>query len=86
MKKYWQKFKIFWLEIGNILTNIACPVLSILAALFEVLGVPVSWIQSIKKAEYWCWQACGTKSKIDNIIDIADEIIEGANNNDYSQG
>ena len=54
MKKYWKKFKIFWMELGNLLTNIACPFLSIGAALLEVFGAPISWIKSVKQAEYWC--------------------------------
>jgi hypothetical protein len=41
MKKYWQKFKIFWKELGNILTNVACPFLSILVAILELFSAPV---------------------------------------------
>lgn len=74
MKTYWKKFKTFWREIGNLLTNVACPFLSIASALLELGGAPVSWIQAVKKAEYWCWNACGTKEDIDKIIDTIDKI------------
>lgn len=80
--KYWSKIKLFWKEVGNLLTNVLCPLLGILTAIFEVVGAPINWIQSLKKAEYWCWNACGTKEDIDSIIDAADEIVERLDNND----
>ena len=43
---------MFWRELGNILTNIACPFLAILVAISEIFGLPATFIQSIKKAEY----------------------------------
>lgn len=79
MKNYWKKFKTFWKEIGNLLTNVACPFLSIANALLELFGAPITWIQMVKKAEYWCWQACGTKEEIDRIVEGVDEIISDAN-------
>lgn len=75
MKNYWKKFKIFWKELGNILTNFACPFLAIVASLLEVFGAPVSWAQAVKKAEYYCWQACGTKKELDKIVDSLDNIV-----------
>lgn len=75
MKKFWAKFKIFWRELGNALTNILCPIMSILAAGCELLQLPTSVIDALKKAEYWCWYACGTKDKIDEIIDKVDEVF-----------
>lgn len=80
MKNYWKKFKIFWKELGNILTNFACPFLAIVASLLEVFGAPISWAQAVKKAEYYCWQACGTKKELDKIVDVVDEIVECDNN------
>ena len=76
MKKFWKKFKIFWVEIGNILTNILCPVVAVVAAGMELCQLPTSWIQVVKKIEYWCWYACGTKEKLDKIVDKVDEILE----------
>lgn len=80
MKTYWKKFKTFWKEIGNLLTNVACPILAMVSAILEIFNAPVSWIQGVKKAEYWCWYACGTKDEIDKIVDAVDEIVEGDNN------
>ena len=75
-KKAWKKFVVFWKEIGNFFTNLLCPLLSLVAALAEVLQLPTNVIQGIKKAEYWAWNASGTKDAIDKIVDKADEIIE----------
>lgn len=75
-KKAWKKFVVFWKEIGNFFTNLLCPILSLVAALAEVLQLPTNAIQGIKKAEYWAWSASGTKDAIDKIVDKADEIIE----------
>jgi hypothetical protein len=52
--------------------------------LLEVVGAPASWIKGVKKAEYWCWYACGTKEQIDNIVDSIDQVvgsIDEVNNN-----
>lgn len=75
MKTYWKKFKLFWKELGNIFTNMLCPLLSTIVAILEIFGLPISWINAVKQAEYWCWNACGTKEKIDSIINDADLII-----------
>lgn len=76
MKNYWKKFKTFWKEIGNLLTNVACPFLSIAAAILEIFNAPTHWIQGVKKAEYWCWNACGTKEAIDKIVDAVDGAVD----------
>lgn len=82
MKKYWKKLKAFWFELGNLLTNIACPFLSIAVAILEIANAPVSWIQGVKKAEYWCWNACGTKEKIDNIVEQLDDVVDKLDESD----
>lgn len=75
MKKYWKKFKTFWFELGNLFTNALCPFLSAIAAILELFNAPTGWTQNVKKAEYWCWNACGTKEKIDNIVEQIDDIV-----------
>lgn len=75
MKKIWKKFKLFWKELGNILTNLLCPVLAVIAAGMELCQLPTKWIQGVKKAEYWCWKLCGTKENIDKIVDKIDEVV-----------
>ena len=79
MKNVWKKFVIFWKELGNMLTNILCPIMSILAATAEMLQLPTSVIQAIKKAEYWCWYACGTKDTLDQMVDKIDEVVDKQN-------
>lgn len=85
MKIYWKKFKMFWRELGNLLTNVLCPLLAVIAAMLEIFGAPIAWINGVKKAEYWCWNASGTKKKIDNIIEEIDKVVdklpEGENKN-----
>lgn len=76
MKKIWSKVKLFVREVGNFLTNLLCPVISAITAGMELCQLPMKWIEFMKKAEYWCWQACGTKDTIDKIIDKVDEVIE----------
>lgn len=80
MKKFWSKFKLFWCELGNVLTNLLCPLISLVIAFMEIFQLPTNWIQIMKKVEHWAWFACGTKDKIDEMIDqIEDEV---ANNED----
>ena len=76
MKKFWEKFKLFWKELGNILTNLLCPVLSILCALSELLHLPDSVIKALKKAEHWAFYANATKPMIDAIVESADKKLE----------
>lgn len=81
MKTYWKKFKLFWKELGNIFTNMLCPLLSTIVAILEIFGLPINWINAVKQAEYWCWNACGTKEKIDEIVEGVDSIIGDINAN-----
>jgi hypothetical protein len=76
MKNFWNKFKLFWKELGNILTNLLCPILSILCALAELLHLPTSVINALKKAEHWAFYASATKPMIDSIIESADKKLE----------
>lgn len=69
MKVFWSKFKIFWKELGNILTNILCPLVSLIIAIMEAFQLPINTISAMKKVEYWLFYACGTKETIDNIIE-----------------
>lgn len=76
MKKFWKKFKLFFREIGNFLTNLLCPIVSIVIAGMEALQLPIKWIEFMKKVEYWCWKACGTKEVIEDMIEKVDEQVE----------
>lgn len=76
MKKVWKKIKCAVKEIFNLLTNLCTPVMSALCVLAEALQLPTSVISALKKAEYWCWKACGTKDSIDKFIESVDDAIE----------
>ena len=75
MKKFWEKFKIFWKELGNVLTNLLCPVMSILCAGAELLQLPTSVIQTLKKIEVWLFFACGTQKSLNALEDITDKAL-----------
>ena len=76
MKTIWKKFKVFWREVGNVLTNLLCPVVSAIAAGMELCQMPASWIKGVKKFEYWLFYACSTKDKIDHVVDKVDEALK----------
>ena len=76
MSKFWKKVKCAVKEVFNFLTNLLCPILSLVCALMEVFGLPTKAIQAVKKAEYWCWYAAGTKDTIDNFVDKVEDAIE----------
>jgi Holliday junction resolvase RusA-like endonuclease len=76
MSKFWKKVKCAAKEVFNFLTNLICPVLSLVCALMEVFQLPTKAIQAVKKAEYWCWKAAGTKDDIDNFLDKVEDAIE----------
>ena len=71
-----KKLKCFWRELGNILTNVLVPFVAGIAAVMELCQLPTSWIQFIKKVEYWLWEACGTKKKIDEFLEKVEEAAE----------
>lgn len=75
MKKVWSKIKCFIKEIGNILTNMLCPICAIIIAAMEVGQLPASAIQFMKKVEYWLFYACGTKDMIDEIVEVVDKSV-----------
>lgn len=36
----------------------------------------------MKKVEYWCWKACGTKDVIEDMIEKVDKTIEEEKNSE----
>ena len=60
-----KKFKLFFKEMGNAMTNVLCPLFSVIAALLELFHFPTEWIKFVKEMEYWAWFTSGTKDKID---------------------
>lgn len=73
MKTVWSKIKLFWKELGNFLTNLLCPIITVIIAIMEALQLPSNVIQVMKKIEYWCFYACATKEKIDKIVIEAEQ-------------
>ena len=49
----------------------------------EAFNLPAKAIQAVKKAEYWCWYAAGTKDDIDHFLDnVEDALIKTEENSD----
>lgn len=76
LKTAWKKIKCAVKEFFNFLTNLLCPILSAICVVLELLNLPTSWIKTLKKLEYWCWNISGTKEIIDNFIDKVDEATQ----------
>lgn len=80
-KTGWKKIKCVFKEFLNLLTNLITPFMSALCLLAELLQLPTSLIQALKKAEYWCWNACGTSKHIDQFIEEVDNMIDSTFDN-----
>ena len=76
MKKVWEVIKRVVKELFNALTNLLCPILSVLSAFAQLVHLPKSVIKSLKDAEYWCFFVSGTKKSVDKIAESIDESIE----------
>lgn len=75
IKTGWKKFKCAFKEIFNLLTNLITPIISALCLLAELLQLPTALIQNLKKAEYWCWNACGTSKHINQFVEDVDRAV-----------
>jgi hypothetical protein len=73
-----KKLKVFGKEIFNILTDIAVPLLAILCAIAEVCQLPASVLLALKKAERWCFFACGTRDEVESIMGIIEGVVDEA--------
>ena len=76
LKTGWKKFKCAFKEVLNLLTNLLTPFVSALCLLAELLQLPTGVIQGLKKAEYWCWNACGTSKHIDQFVEQVDDMVD----------
>lgn len=75
MSTFWKKIKCAVKEVFNFLTNLLCPVASLVCVLMELLQLPTPAIKAVKKVEYWLWYAAGTKEDIDNFVDSVEDAI-----------
>lgn len=73
-----RKLRVFVKELFNLLTDCAVPLLSVLCALASVLQFPAKAILALKKAERWCYFACGTRDEIETIVNIIDGVVDEA--------
>ena len=74
LKKVMNKIKLFIKELGNIVTNIAVPIMSMFCAISELFPMP-KVTEKLKKAEYYVFFASGTLESIDNIVsDTTDQL------------
>lgn len=69
MKKIFARIRVFFKELGNILTNFIVPFVSLLIAILEILPIPTIWIKFLKTVEYWLFYASGTAKDIEKIVE-----------------
>jgi hypothetical protein len=75
-KKVFEWFGLLFREIGNFLTNLLVPLLTVVIFIVEVLPIPkkdkvLLWL---KKVEYWVFYASGTaKILAKRVLDKAEE-------------
>lgn len=68
MNKLYKRVKLFFKEIGNILTNTLIPVVGLVILIAEILPIPVTYIKYLKLVEYWLFYASGTADQISEEI------------------
>lgn len=69
MKKVLKRISFFLQEILNLIGDILVPVASLVAAILQLLPVPLKWIHLVKQIENWLYYAKGTGDKIKEEID-----------------
>jgi hypothetical protein len=69
MKTVLKRVALFLREIGNLLSNILVPLVSLIIAIMELFPIPMGWIKIAKKVEHWLFYAYGTSKKIEEIIE-----------------
>ena len=69
MKKVLKRVSLFLREVLNIITDILVPLAALIAAILELLPVPLKWVYLFKEIENWLYFAKGTGDKIKEEID-----------------
>lgn len=65
MKNFKDRVVLVLREILNILFNVLVPILSLLVLILELIpGIPMKWIDGMKKLEYYAFEYAGTAKKI----------------------
>lgn len=70
MQKFTERLKLIGKEVLNFITNILCPLISVVMVILEIFGVPASVLDVVKKVEYALFYLSGTKEDIEKTIDI----------------
>lgn len=68
-KAVMKRVHLFLKEILNVLGNVLVPLVSLVVLIMEILPVPITWIEAVKKAEYWLFYVSGTGERIEEIIE-----------------
>lgn len=75
MDKIVRRLKIIIKEIGNFLANVAVPFISLLITILGFFPVPTEWLEGLKKAELWLFNASGTLKDLEAAVE--ENAIEG---------
>lgn len=68
-KAVMKRVHLFLKEILNVLGNVLVPLVSLVVLIMEILPVPTTWVEAVKKVEYWFFYASGTGERIEKIIE-----------------
>ena len=69
MKKVLKRISFFLEELLNIVTDILVPLAALIAAILQLLPVPLKWVHVVKQIENWLYYAKGTGDKIKEEVD-----------------
>lgn len=76
MKKVLKRISFFLREVLNILSDILVPLAALVAAILQLLPVPLKWVYIAKQVENWLYYAKGTGDKIKEEIDKKEEELK----------
>ncbi len=75
----WTKILIGVKEVGNVITNMLCPLTSILVVIATMFQLPIGVVKALKTAEEWLWKASGTATAVEEAIKKQEEKEKGEN-------
>ncbi len=75
-KKAWQQLRLAVREMGNALTNVLVPILSVACAMAEVLQLPTGAVAKLKQAEHKLFFACETMEIIHTYLGRMEQAVQ----------
>ena len=76
MKKILKRISFFLKELLNLIADILVPLAALVAAIMQLLPVPLKWVNAVKKIENWLYYAKGTGDQIKEEIDKVEKDLK----------